>query len=481
MQLLKNKDLWVTKAYVDGQWLETKKTYGVNNPFDNSIIAEVSDLGIEEVEHCINTAKQAFAEWSGKTARERSRLLRKWFDLMMDNKEDLGLILTLEQGKPLAEAIGEIEYGASFIEWFSEEANRNYGDHIPSHDTSKRIITIKQAVGVCAAITPWNFPNSMITRKAGAALAAGCCMIVKPAKSTPLSALAIAKLAEEAGIPKGVFNVITTSNSREIGDLLCSHPDIKKISFTGSTSVGKELMKKSAGTLKRLSLELGGNAPFIVLDDANINKAVEGAIQSKFRNAGQTCVCSNRLFVHESIHDEFVSKLNNAVAKLKHGSGLDQGVNIGPMIDQKAIAFNTSLLEDAVEKGGRIESGGKADGNFFQATVVSGIKREMKIFSEEIFGPIAPVLSFSSEEELIELSNDTPYGLAAYFYGSDNARIWRIAEALEYGMVGINTGLISTTVAPFGGVKESGFGREGSKYGMDEYLQIKYLCFGDIQ
>lgn len=485
MEILKRKDLLRSKAYIDGKWVvsNTDKVFNVYNPFDNSIIAKLPDLGKEETELAIEAAQNALTEWKSKTARQRSNLLRKWFDLMIENKEDLGYILTLEQGKPLKEAIGEVEYGASFIEWFAEEANRSYGDTIPSHDSTKRIVTIKQAIGVVAAITPWNFPNSMITRKAGAALAAGCTMILKPAKSTPLSALALAKLAEDAGIPKGVFNVITSDRSSEIGDVLCKSKIVRKLSFTGSTQVGKSLIKKCADTVKKLSMELGGNAPFIVFNDADIDSAVEGALVSKFRNAGQTCVCSNRIFAQKEIYHEFIKRLSLAVSQLKVGNGFDDGVTIGPLIDQKAIDFVSDLVSDAVKNGAKIETGGsinKLNKRFYNPTVLSNVTPEMDVYNEEIFGPIAPVISFETEEEVIRMANDTNYGLASYFYGNNMAQIWRVSEALEYGMVGINTGLISTTVAPFGGIKESGFGREGSKYGLDEYMEIKYLCFGDI-
>ena len=485
MERLQNKNLFRTKSYINGEWVGSTngKTYPVLNPFNDEVLARVSDLGKEETRVAIEQAELAQKDWRTKTAGDRAIILRKWFDLMILNKNDLGIILTLEQGKPLKEAIGEVEYGASFIEWFAEEAKRTYGDVIPAHKSDIRIVTIKQPVGVVAAITPWNFPNSMITRKAGPALAAGCSIVVKPAKSTPLSALALAVLAEEAGIPPGIFNVITSNNSSEIGDELTANSKVKKLSFTGSTEVGKLLLRKCADTVKKVSLELGGNAPFIVFADADIDKAVEGAMISKFRNAGQTCVCTNRIFAHSSIYKEFTEKLSKAVNNLHLGNGMDSEVSIGPMIDLKALDFVNNLVEDAKSKGAKVSVGGKKSkvGNcFFEPTVLTDVDTSMNVHSTEIFGPIAPVFKFKTEKEVVEMANDTPYGLAAYFYGRDYAMIWRVAEALEYGMVGINTGLISTTLAPFGGVKESGFGREGSKYGIDEYLELKYMCFGDV-
>ena len=486
MMELNNQNLLKTKAYINGQWVgsNTGKTYPVKNPFNLEVIAELPDLGTEETRDAIEKAEIAQTEWKNRTAGERSNLLRKWFDLMMQNKEDLGMILTMEQGKPLQEAIGEVVYGASFIEWFAEEAKRTYGDVIPAHQKDIRIVTIKQPIGVVAAITPWNFPNSMITRKAGPALAAGCSIIVKPAKNTPLSALAIAVLAEEAGIPPGVFNIITSNRSNEIGDELTSNPIVRKLSFTGSTEVGKILIKKCADTVKKVSMELGGNAPFIVFADADIDKAVEGAMISKFRNAGQTCVCTNRIFAHASIYQEFTEKLSKAVNELHVGNGLDSGVNIGPMINLKALQFVSNLVIDATSKGAKISTGGEKMSlgeNFYKPTVLTDVNTTMDVHKEEIFGPVAPVFKFETEEEVIDMANDTNYGLAAYFYGRDYALVWRVAEALEYGMVGINTGLISTTLAPFGGIKESGFGREGSKYGIDEYLELKYMCFGEVK
>ncbi|OHX65824.1 NAD-dependent succinate-semialdehyde dehydrogenase [Flammeovirga pacifica] len=482
---LSDKALFKTDAYINGQWVapSNQHTFSVYNPYNQEIIADVADLGKKETEEAIKAAASAFTSWKKKTASERSAILRKWFDLMTEHKEDLGKILTLEQGKPLPEAIGEITYGASFVEWFAEEAKRIYGDTIPGHQGDKRIVTIKQPIGVVAAITPWNFPNAMITRKVAPALAAGCAVIVKPAKNTPLSALALAELAHRAGIPKGVLNIITTQKTNEVGETLTSSPIIRKLSFTGSTTVGKELIKSCASTVKKVSMELGGNAPFIVFEDADIDKAVEGAIASKFRNAGQTCVCSNRFFVHENIYDQFTKKLSIEVKKLKIGSGFEEGVLIGPMINKDAIHFVDNLIQDALSHGAQLIEGGKTSNSNFSIylpTVLTDVNKNMLVFEEEIFGPVIPIFKFSTTKEVIQLANDTPYGLAAYFYGRDYALIWKVAEALEYGMVGINTGMISTTVAPFGGIKESGFGREGSKYGMDEYLEIKYLCFGDI-
>ena len=482
---LKNQRLFKEKAFINGKWITSNNggVYEVTNPYNGEVIAHVPDLGKVETRECIAFAEEAQKKWKLVTAGERAQILRKWYDLMIANKDDLGMILTLEQGKPLKEAIGEVEYGASFIEWFAEEAKRTYGDVIPSHQPDSRIITIKQPIGVVAAITPWNFPNSMITRKAGPALAAGCSMVLKPAKNTPLSALALAVLAEEAGIPAGVFNVITSKNANEIGNELTSNSIVKKLSFTGSTQVGKILLKKCADTVKKVSMELGGNAPFIVFEDADIDKAVEGAMVSKFRNAGQTCVCTNRIFAHKSIYNEFTKKLSEAVDNLSVGNGLEDNVTIGPMIDLKAFEFVNNLVKDAKEKGATVVIGGNRDEageNFFQPTVLTNVNTDMDVHKTEIFGPVAPVFMFETEEEVIQMANDTPYGLAAYFYGKDNALIWRVSEALEYGMVGINTGLISTTLAPFGGVKESGFGREGSKYGIEEYMEIKYLNISGI-
>ena len=481
--MLNNQDLLKQKAYVDGTWTDSIEgtRFEVNNPYDGSLITTVPDMGTEDAEQAIAAADRAFKEWKQTTAGERAILLRRWSELLLDNLEDLALLLTLEQGKPLSEAQGEIRYGAAFLEWFSEEARRTYGDVIPGHARNKRIVTLKQPIGVVAAITPWNFPNAMIARKVGPALAAGCTMVVKPAEDTPLSALAMAALAEEAGIPAGVLNVITTNQPVAVGKALTESPVVRKLSFTGSTQTGKLLMSQCASTLKKVSLELGGNAPFIVFDDADIDAAVAGAIASKYRNAGQTCVCANRLYVQREVFDVFTEKLSAAVKSLNLGQGTDPEVHIGPLINDAALEKVERLIVDATHRGARVLTGGNRhdnDGiNFYEPTVLIDVDTSMAISHEEIFGPVAPVFVFDTEAEVIALANNTNYGLASYFYGSDNARIWRVAEALEYGMVGINTGMISTPVAPFGGVKESGIGREGSKYGIEEYLEIKYLCF----
>lgn len=470
------------EAYINGQWVAKNSTFGVTNPFDNSEIAQVADCDRNDAKIAIEAAHQAFQSWRKLTAGKRSRILKKWYQLQMENVDALAQLLTTEQGKPLTEAKGEIKYGASFVEWFAEEARRLYGDTIPGHGSDKRITVIKQAIGVVGAITPWNFPNAMIARKVAPALAAGCTVVIKPSDLTPLSALALAELAEQAGFPPGVFNIVTCKNPVDIGKELTTNPLVKKISFTGSTRVGKLLLKQSADQVKKVSLELGGNAPFIVFDDADIDAAVDGCMASKFRNAGQTCVCTNRIFVHEKIREEFTDKLSAKIKTLKLGNGLEEGVVIGPMINEKAIGKTQKLLEDAISKGAIIRLGGtKREGLFFQPTLVCDVQPTMRIFKEEIFGPVAAVYSFQTEAEVIQLANDTEFGLAAYFYGKDYARIWRVSEALEYGMVGINTGMISTTVAPFGGIKESGFGREGSKYGMDDFVNIKYMCWGGVE
>ena len=478
---LNNNNLLKTGSYINGEWVNSESggTFDVFNPYDNSLIAKVSDCGQKETKDAINAAADAFKIWKNYSAGERSKLLRKWYDLQIENIDDLATILTYEQGKPLEESKGEIKYGASFVEWFSEEARRIYGDIIPGHEQNKRIVVLKQPIGVVAAITPWNFPNSMITRKLAPALAVGCTCVLKPAKLTPLSANALVVLAEEAGIPKGVINVVHGHKASVIGKELTENPIVKKLSFTGSTEIGKLLMAQCAGTVKKLSLELGGNAPFIVFKDADIHKAVEGAIASKYRNAGQTCVCSNRIFVQSEIYDQFNTKFREELLKLKMGNGMDKDVKIGPLIDTKAISSVEAFMRDAIEKGAKVICGGKRNTeneNIYEPTILSNVDTNMKVFKEEIFGPIAPVFKFDTEDEVIQKANDTPYGLASYFYGNNNAQIWRVAEALEYGIVGINTGLISTTVAPFGGIKESGFGREGSKYGVEDYIEIKYLC-----
>lgn len=473
------------KAYIDGQWMDALRgeTYAVTNPADGTHLADVPNMGAAETRMAIEAANRALPAWRAKTAGERATILRRWYDLQMANVDALGTLLTLEQGKPLAEGKGEIIYGAAFVEWFAEEARRIYGDVIPGHMADKRLMVIKQPVGVAAAITPWNFPNAMITRKVAPALAAGCTVVVKPAEDTPLSALALAVLAEEAGIPAGVLNIITTHKAPEVGGELTRNPIVRKLSFTGSTEVGKLLMRQCADTVKKISLELGGNAPFIVFDDADLDEAVIGAMASKFRNAGQTCVCANALYVQEGVYEAFTEKLAAAVQKQKVGAGMDEGVTIGPLINQDAVKKINRLLEDAVEKGAAVKVGGKPHelgGTFYEPTILTGVSTEMAVCREEIFGPIAPIIPFKTEAEVIEKVNASPFGLASYFYGTNVHRIWRVAEALEFGMVGINTGLISTVVAPFGGVKESGIGREGSRYGIEEYLEMKYLCFGGV-
>jgi succinate-semialdehyde dehydrogenase/glutarate-semialdehyde dehydrogenase len=471
-------------CYIDGAWeqLPGGAAIPVDNPATGEIIGTVPKMGAAETRRAIDAAARAFEQWRQRTARERAVVLRRWFELMMSNQEDLARLMTLEQGKPLEESRGEVAYAASFLEWFGEEAKRVYGDTIPGHQTDKRIVVLKQPVGVVACITPWNFPLAMITRKAGPALAAGCTVVSKPASQTPFSALALAELAERAGVPKGVFNVIT-GNSSEIGAELASNPVVKKLSFTGSTEVGRLLMAQCSSTIKKVSLELGGNAPFIVFDDADLDAAVAGAMASKYRNTGQTCVCTNRFLVQSAVHDAFAEKLTAAVQGLRPAPGFEPGATQGPLIDDRAVAKVEEHIRDAVARGASILTGGRRHslgGRFFEPTVLTGVTAAMAIAREETFGPVAPLFRFDTEAEAIALANDTEFGLAAYFYGRDIARVWRVAEALEYGMVGINTGLISTEVAPFGGVKQSGLGREGSKYGMDEYLEIKYLCFGGI-
>lgn len=471
-------------AYIDGAWISTsiQGTIDVDNPATGDLIGTVPKLGAIETRQAIEAAHRAFPAWRQSTARERAILLRRWFDLMMANQEDLAVLMTTEQGKPLVESRGEVAYAAAFVEWFGEEAKRVYGDTIPQHQTDKRIIVLKQPIGVTACITPWNFPLAMITRKTAPALAAGCTVVLKPASQTPFSALALAELADRAGFPKGVFNVITGS-ATDIGGELTSNPIVRKLSFTGSTATGKLLMAQCAGTVKKLSLELGGNAPFIVFDDADLDAAVEGAIASKYRNSGQTCVCANRLLVQDRIYDAFAGKLAEAVGRLRVGPGLDPGVAQGPLIDDPAVAKVEAHIRDATAKGARVLVGGRRHrlgGRFFEPTVLADATPAMRLAREETFGPVAPLFRFVVDEDAIALSNDTEFGLASYFYGRDVARIWRAAEALEYGIVGVNTGLISTEVAPFGGMKESGVGREGSKYGIEEFLEIKYVCLGGI-
>ncbi|MFN4278253.1 MAG: NAD-dependent succinate-semialdehyde dehydrogenase [Ferrovibrio sp.] len=485
MTHLKHADLLRRQAYIDGAWVnaDSGKSFTVTNPADGSVIAEVPDMGRAEAKRAIDAAHAAWPAWAGLTAKQRAALLRKWYELILQHQDDLGALMTLEQGKPLAEAKGEVVYGASFVEWFAEEGRRIYGDVIPAHAPDKRIVVVKQPIGVVAAITPWNFPVAMITRKVAPALAAGCPVVVKPAEDTPLCALALARLAEEAGIPKGVFNVVTTVDGPGVGIELTTNPKVRKVSFTGSTEVGKILMRQSADTLKKLSLELGGNAPFIVFDDADIDAAIAGAMVSKYRNTGQTCVCANRLFVQDGIYDAFAAKLAEAVKKLKTGPGFTEGVNQGPLINQDALDKVERLVGDAKAKGAKVLVGGaKHDlgGTFYQPSVITEATTAMACAQEEIFGPVAVLFRFKDEADAIRLANDTPYGLAAYFYSRDVGRAWRVAEKLEYGIVGINEGLISTAEAPFGGVKESGMGREGSKYGVDSFVEIKYLCFGGV-
>jgi succinate-semialdehyde dehydrogenase / glutarate-semialdehyde dehydrogenase len=481
---LKDSRLFREACYVDGQWIEgsSGQTIAVDNPATGEIIGKVPKLGAAETRLAIEAANRAFPEWSKKTAKERAGVLRRWLDLMMANQEDLARLMTIEQGKPLSESRGEVAYAAAFLEWFSEEAKRVYGDTIPPHQADKRIVVIKQPIGVVACITPWNFPLAMITRKAGPALGAGCTVVLKPASQTPFSALALAELGERAGLPRGVLNIVTGS-AREIGGELTSNPIVRKLSFTGSTETGKTLMAQCAGTVKKLSLELGGNAPFIVFDDADLDAAVQGAIASKFRNSGQTCVCTNRLLVQDNVYDVFATKLATAIKALKPAPGWEADSTQGPLIDDAAVDKVESHIHDARSKGARVLVGGRRHvlgGRFFEPTVLTEVTPQMAIAREETFGPVAPLFRFKTEAEAIALANDTEFGLAAYFYGRDIARVWRVAEALEYGIVGINSGLISTEVAPFGGVKESGLGREGSKYGMDEFVEIKYLCFGGI-
>ncbi len=468
-------------AFINGEWVESAVQFEVTNPFSSQVISTVSDCNSEHATLAINAAAEAFKEWSKFSAGKRSRILKKWYQLQLEHSKTLAKILTTEQGKPFAEALGEVKYGASFVEWFAEEAKRVYGDTIPGHRSDLRITVIKQPLGVVAAITPWNFPSAMITRKIAPALAAGCTIVLKPSELTPLSAIALVELAELAGFPPGVINLIPSSQPALIGEVFTSHPAVKKISFTGSTRVGKILMKQSADQLKKLSLELGGNAPFIVFADANVEEAIEGCMASKFRNVGQTCISTNRIFVHEQVHDAFVSGLKEKISQLKLGDGLERGTDIGPMINEAAVSKLDRLLLDAKQKGAMIETDSKTDqGLMRNPALVCDVNSTMDIFSEEIFGPVAAVYKFKEEQEVIALANKTSYGLASYFYGRDYAQIWRVAEALEFGMVGINTGNISSAVAPFGGVKESGFGREGSKYGMDDYLNIKYMCWAGI-
>ncbi len=481
---LTDKDLLKTNAYIDGKWTgaDGGDTFAVTNPATGETIAEVASCGTSETRRAIEAAGAALPAWRERSAKDRAAILRRWFKLMMDAQEDLAQILTAEQGKPLAEARGEIAYGANYIEWFAEEAKRIYGDTIPGPAPDKRIVVIKQPVGVVACITPWNFPNAMLTRKIAPALAAGCTVVCKPANLTPLSAFAFVELAERAGVPAGVINIVAGRTS-EIGAEMTSNPIVRKLTFTGSTAVGKKLMADCAGTVKRTSMELGGNAPFIVFDDADLDAAVAGALICKFRNAGQTCVCANRVLVQEGIYDEFTEKLMVAAADLKMGNGVDDGVSIGPLINEGAANDVLEFIDDAVAKGANVVAGGQRSNLgscFVEPTILTEVNDDMRVFREEIFGPVAPLFKFKTEEEAIRMANDTEFGLACYFYSRDVGRIWRVGEALEYGIVGINEGIISNEMAPFGGVKESGQGREGSKYGLDDYLEIKYMCMGGI-
>ena len=481
---LKDTKLLRQKCYIDGEWRDAAggKTIDVVNPATQEKIGTVPRMGAVETRAAIEAANAAWPAWARRTAKERAVILRRWHDLMMANQEDLATLMTAEQGKPLAEAKGEIAYAASFIEWFAEEGKRLYGDVIPGHQPDKRILVLRQPIGVVAAVTPWNFPSAMITRKAGPALAAGCAVVCKPATQTPYSALAMAELADRAGVPKGILNVITGA-ADEIGGEMTSNPIVRKVTFTGSTSVGKRLMAQCAGTIKKISLELGGNAPFIVFDDADLDAAVQGAIASKYRNTGQTCVCANRLLVQDGVYEEFAGKLVDAVALLRIGDGLKGATDQGPLIDMKAVAKVEEHIADALAKGAAVAAGGKRHalgGSFFEPTVLTNVKPDMMVAREETFGPVAPLFRFKSEQEAIRMANDTEFGLAAYFYTRDLARSWRVSEALEYGIVGLNTGIISTEVAPFGGMKESGIGREGSKYGILDYTELKYVCVGGV-
>ena len=479
---LRDPDLLRTRAFIGGEWVNAAEggTHPVLNPATREMIGTVPVMGASETRHAIQAASGAFPAWAARTAKERAVILRRWYELLMANQEDLATLMTAEQGKPLAEAQGEIAYAASFIEWFAEEGKRLYGDIIPGHQPDKRLLVLRQPVGVVAAITPWNFPLAMITRKAGPALAAGCTFVCKPAGQTPYSALAAALLAERAGVPAGVLNIVT-GEARAIGGEMTSNPLVRKLTFTGSTAIGKQLMAQCAGTMKKISLELGGNAPFIVFADADLDAAVAGAIASKYRNTGQTCVCANRLLVQAPVYEEFTRKLVAAVAKLRVGDGLQGATDQGPLIDENALAKVEEHLQDALSKGARVVQGGRRHalgGTFFEPTVLADVTPKMLVAREETFGPVAPLFRFESETDAIRMANDTEFGLAAYFYTRDLARSWRVAEALEYGIVGLNTGLISTEVAPFGGMKESGTGREGSKYGILDYTELKYLCVG---
>ncbi|MFG6565136.1 NAD-dependent succinate-semialdehyde dehydrogenase [Sulfitobacter sp. 1A13421] len=478
--LLKDPSLLETRAYVGGQWVEGDDgTFDVTNPARGDVIAQVADLSRAQVAGAIAQAEKAQKDWAAWTGKERAAVLRKWFDLMMENQDDLGTILTAEQGKPLAEAKGEIAYGASFIEFFGEEAKRVYGEMIPGHQRDKRIMVMKQPIGVAASITPWNFPNAMITRKAAPALAAGCSFVARPAAETPLSAIVMGVLAERAGIPAGVFNVVPSSSSSAVGKEFCENPAVRKLTFTGSTEVGRILLKQAADQVMKCSMELGGNAPFIVFDDADLDAAVEGAIMCKFRNNGQTCVCANRIYVQAGVYDAFAAKLKDRVSQMKVGDGLEEGTDLGPLINPEASDKVQEHIKDAVDNGAEIILGNAKDdmgGNFFGPTIVTGVTQDMKVAKEETFGPLAPLFKFEDVDDVIAMANDTIFGLASYFYAKDLSRVYKVAEALEYGIVGVNTGIISTELAPFGGVKQSGLGREGSHHGIEDYLEMKYVC-----
>ncbi|WP_249694528.1 NAD-dependent succinate-semialdehyde dehydrogenase [Stappia sp. WLB 29] len=480
---LKDPGLLKTQAYVNGRWIDGEKTFPVYNPATGELVANVTDLGPSDVAGAVDAAHAAQPAWAAKTGKERAAVLRRWFDLMVENADDLATILTAEMGKPWPEARGEILYGASFIEWFAEEAKRIYGETIPGHQADKRIVVIRQPVGVVGSITPWNFPNAMIARKVAPALAVGCSFVARPAELTPLSAIAMAVLAERAGVPAGIFNVLPSSDSAGVGQELCANPKVAKITFTGSTRVGRILMKQCADTIKKMSLELGGNAPFIVFDDADVDAAVEGALIAKYRNGGQTCVCANRIYVQSGIYDAFAAKLAEKVRGMKIGNGFEEGVTVGPLISEAALKKVEEHVSDALAKGARVLEGGKRaelGGTFYRPTVLADVTSDMAVAREETFGPVAPLFRFEDEAEAVAMANDTEFGLASYFYSKDLARVWRVAEALESGMVGINTGLISTEVAPFGGIKQSGLGREGSRHGVEDYLELKYLCIGGI-
>lgn len=482
---LDDPSLLHSETLIGGEWIEAESgnTFAVENPSDGSIVGTVPDMGATETRSAIDSAEAAMPAWRDLTAKQRAAVLKRWFSLVMDNQEDLARLMSWEMGKPLSEARGEVAFGANFLEWFAEEGKRAYGEIIPTHDMSKRLLVMKQPIGVAAAITPWNFPLAMITRKVAPAIAAGCTVVVKPSEDSPLTALAVADLAQRAGVPAGVLNVVTTLDPEPVGAELSTNPTVRKLSFTGSVEVGKLLMRNAADTVKAVSLELGGNAPFIVFDDADVDAAVEGAIASKYRNSGQTCICANRIYVQDGVYDEFAKKFAEAVARLKVGPAIDDDTSIGPLVNDRALAKVEALVDDALAAGAGVLTGGRRHAlgrTYYEVTVLTGVTSDMRIAREEIFGPVAPLYRFSTEEESIALANDTSYGLAAYFYAGDVGRIWRVGEALEYGMIGVNTGLFSTEIHPFGGVKESGIGREGSHYGLDEFLEVKYVCIGGI-